>query len=37
MKSSKEEKQALKDLDDQYELKGHYRWVFPNGNYMVYR
>lgn len=37
IKISKEEKQVLKDLDDQFELKGHYWWIFPNGNYSIYR
>lgn len=32
-KLSKEEKDMLKETDEEYKLRGHFRRIFPNGNY----
>lgn len=36
-KMTKEEKIVLKTLDDQNNLKGHFRRIFPAGNYSHYK
>lgn len=36
-KYTKNEKQALKDMEDEYKRKGHFRRIFPNGNYALYK
>jgi hypothetical protein len=30
---TKEEKEILKDTEEEYKLKGHFKRIFPNGNY----
>lgn len=30
---TKEEKDVIKETEEEYKLKGHFRRVFPNGNY----
>lgn len=36
-KLSKEEKEVLRETDEEYRLKGHFRRIFPNGNYCLYK
>lgn len=34
---TKQEKDILKETEDEYKLRGHFRRIFPNNNYAQYR
>jgi cytochrome c peroxidase len=34
---TKDEKEVLKEMDEEYKLKGHFKRIFPNGNYGLYK
>lgn len=34
---TKDEKEILRETDEEYKLRGHFRRIFPNGNYCLYR
>jgi tubulin polyglutamylase TTLL5 len=36
-KLTKDEKDVLRETDEEYKLKGHFKRVFPNGNYCLYK
>lgn len=34
---SKEEKDIMRETDEEYKLRGHFKRIFPNGNYCLYK
>lgn len=36
-KLTKDEKDMIRETDEEYKLKGHFKRIFPNGNYCLYK
>jgi len=36
-KLSKEDKEMIKETDEEFKLRGHFKRIFPNGNYCLYK
>jgi hypothetical protein len=36
-KLTKDEKEVIRETDEEYKLKGHFKRIFPNGNYYFYK
>lgn len=34
---TKDEKDIIRDTDEEFKLKGHFKRIFPNGNYCLYK